>query len=128
MIWWYREQRGIIKLKNEIKEIIKNGGATLDTNLKNADLKNGYMVSMVGYENIISLDNLSSMEEIEETLNEYKRIAKRNNAFIGAWVDDNKIYLDISKNYKRLVNAIKIGKKNKQLAIFDINNSLVINI
>lgn len=115
-------------MKNEIKEIIKNGGATLDTNLKNADLKNGYMVSMVGYENIISLDNLSSMEEIEETLNEYKRIAKRNNAFIGAWVDDNKIYLDISKNYKRLVNAIKIGKKNKQLAIFDINNSLVINI
>lgn len=106
--------------KNLINEIVKNGGATLNTELQNANLNNGYMVSMVGYETVIALDELKDYKQVEKTLIEYKKQARKNNAFIGAWINENKLYLDLSKNYKKLGNAIKIGKKNNQLAIFNI--------
>lgn len=108
--------------KKLIDEIVRNGGATLNTELENANLNGGYMVSMAGYETVISLDELKDYKQVEKILIEYKKLARKNKAFVGAWVNENKLYLDLSKNYKRLGNAIKIGKKNNQLAIFDINN------
>ena len=108
--------------KRLINEILKNGGATLNTELENANLKNGYMVSMAGYETVISLEDLKDYKQVEKILIKYKKLARKKGAFIGAWINENKLYLDLSKNYKRLGNAMKIGKKNNQLAIFDINN------
>ena len=108
--------------KKLIDEIVQNGGATLNNELENANLNGGYMVSMVGHETIISLEDLKDYKQVEKTLIEYKKLARKNKAFIGAWINNNKLYLDLSKNYKRLGNAMKIGKKNNQLAIFDINN------
>lgn len=110
-------------MKNErlIKNIIENKGATLTSELQNANLNKGYMVSIPNYERVVSLDSLSSVEEIESTLNEYKTIAKKNNAFIGCWVYENNLYINLSKNYKRLKNAIRIGKQNAQLGIYDLS-------
>lgn len=107
--------------KQEIKRIIKNGGATLNNNLKSANLTSGYMVSMTGYETIIPLDSFNSITEIENTLQEYQKISKKVGAYIGLWINDNKIYIDLSKNYKKLGNAMKTGKQNNQLGIFNLN-------
>lgn len=112
--------------RNDIKEIIKNGGATLKADLTNADLQGGYMVSMQDYETVIELSKFDSVDEIEKTLNEYQKVSKKIGAFIGIWINDNKAYIDLSKNYKRKGNAIKIGLKNKQLGIFDLANTQTI--
>lgn len=103
-------------MKKLIKKILENGGATLDAKLEDADLTKGYMVSEVGAEKVFGLDDV---EGIEKTLKEYaEKITS--NEYVGAWVDDNKLYIDISKHYKSKKQALKVGAENKQLAIYDI--------
>lgn len=111
-------------MKKLIEKILENGGATLDAKLENADLNSGYMVSEVGAEKVFRLDDV---EGIESTLKEYaKRISS--NEYVGAWVDDSKLYIDISKHYKSQKQALKVGADNKQLAIYDIANAQSIYI
>ena len=105
-------------MKKLIEKIIKNGGATLTSTLEDADLKNGYMVSEVGAERVFGLDEV---EAIEKTLIKYsKKITA--NQFVGAWMDDDKLYIDISRHYKSKKQALRVGADNKQLAIYDIAN------
>ena len=111
-------------MKKLINEIIKNGGATLTSTLEDAELKNGYMVSEVGAEKTFRLDEV---EEIEKTLIEYAEKISANE-YVGAWVDDNKLYIDISRHYKSKKQALRVGADNKQLAIFDIANAKSIYI
>ena len=105
-------------MKKLIEKIIKNGGATLTSTLEEADLKNGYMVSEVGAERVFGLDEV---EEIEKTLIEYAEKITTNQ-FVGAWMDDDKLYIDISRHYKSKKQALRVGADNKQLAIYDIAN------
>lgn len=101
-----------------IKKIIDNKGATLDKNLKAINKNCGYMVSKLGYEKTFTFDNL---DELEIEVINYKNKLK-NNEYIGLWVDNNNIYLDISKYYTTKDRAVKTGIKNKQLAIYDLKN------
>lgn len=115
-------------LENLKKEVIKNGGLTVNYELKNANLKNGFMVSINGYEFITyNID-----EAIKKSV-EYKEIIKdKKNYYIGFWIDkedNNKIYVDISKNISSLRDAEKTAKKNIQKAIYNIkdNKSIYLN-
>lgn len=107
-------------LKNIINEAIKNGGATLDHELKTANLKNGFMVSKNGYE--ITTDP-KNIEFIEKTILKYQKIIKKHE-FIGLWLDNNILYIDISKNYIDKMQAIKTGIFEKQKAIYDLKNNI----
>lgn len=106
-------------LKNIINEAIKNGGASLDKELKKAELKNGFMVSLMGYEKTY---NIKQLESLKNDIIKYQKTIKKNE-FIGLWFDRGLIYLDISKHYTKKDKAIKTGIKNKQKAIFDIENN-----
>ncbi|MBR0369338.1 MAG: hypothetical protein IJH63_01280 [Methanobrevibacter sp.] len=114
-------------LKNEI---IKNEGLTINKELKNANLKNGFMVSIMGYE-FITKDYNKMIDKIKE----YKKILdnfNNDNHFIGVWIDkkdNDKIYIDISKNIPSRRDAEKTAKKNLQKAIYDIkhNRSIYLN-
>jgi hypothetical protein len=54
-----------------------------------------------------------------ELLEEYQQIAMENNAYIGFWLDNNDLYVDLSINIDNLNEAIEIAQKNKQLAIYN---------
>lgn len=114
---------------NELKkEVLKNGGLTCTKELKNANLKNGFMVSLNGYE-FITYD----IDEAIKKSVEYKDIIKdKNNYYIGFWIDkedNNKIYVDISKRYNKSRDAVAFAKKNIQKAIYNIkdNKSIYLN-
>ena len=108
---------------NELKNYI-NSGASLDKQLKNITCKDGFMVSLLGYEKIF---NINDIEEIKNTIKEYQKII-HNNEYIGLWKNDDKIYIDISKKYQYKTDAIKTGIKNKQLAIYDLKNNCDIKL
>lgn len=113
------------KQLNIIKNYIEiNGGATLDNRLNFTALKYGYMVSLQGYELKTTLKNLSN-----KMIKKYQKIATEKNAFIGFWMDGGALYLDISINILNKMQAIATGRKNKQLAIYDLkeNQSIYIN-
>ena len=86
----------------------------LTSDFKSAAFNSGYMVSLQDYEFQTSIELLSS-----ELLEEYRMIAMENNAYIGFWLDNNDLYVDLSINIDNLNEAIKIAQENKQLAIYN---------
>lgn len=104
-----------------IKEIIKNGGATLDTNYNNFNASTGYMVSLDGYEAKINIDNIEAIKKEIETKKEEAQKIK--NSYIGLWVENGLLYVDISKHIKNYNRALEVARNNKQLAIYDLKNN-----
>lgn len=105
----------------DIKKIIKNGGATLTKELKQAELVNGFMVSLEGAESQVQGDDYNA---IKKAIEEKQAIIKdRNDLYIGLWLDDNIMYVDISININDKIEALEFAKYNRQLAIFDLVNN-----
>ena len=105
-----------MNIKTIKNELIKNGGLTLQADCTKAKEKNGFYCSIIGYEKIIK------MEQLEETLKEYKNKLLKNE-YIGLWIDNGLLYIDITKHYKDKKRAIQNGIKNKQIAIYDIKQN-----
>lgn len=107
------------KLKKIKNFIIENGGGTLNAKtLKNADFKRGYMVSLAGYEKQLKIENLTV-----KTLKLYQKNAQKLHASVGFWLDNNILYLDISKHFTSKDKAVRTALKNNQIALFDIYNN-----
>lgn len=109
----------------DIKEYIKeNKGITLDINtMKNTTIKNGYSVSLAGYETKEkSIDK--TMEIVKDYIKAVKNLNK-NNLFVGVWYDEKTqyYYIDISMIINKRREAERIAKDNKQLAIYDLKNN-----
>lgn len=108
-----------------IKEYIKkNKGITLDINtMKNTSIKNGYSVSLSGYET-----KEKSIDKTMEVLKDYIKTVKnlnKNNIFVGVWYDEKTqyYYIDLSMIINKRREAETTAKNNKQLAIYDIKNN-----
>lgn len=105
----------------DIKRIIENKGETLTKELKKAELKRGYMVSLEGTETQTKGDDYQA---IIKAIEEKQAIIKdKNNMYIGLWFDNNIMYIDISINIIDKVEALEFGKYNKQLAVYDLKNN-----
>lgn len=105
----------------DIKRIIENKGETLTKELKKAELKRGYMVSLEGTETQTKGDDYQA---IKKAIEEKQEIIKdSNNMYIGLWLDSGIMYIDISINISDKVEALEFAKYNKQLAIYDIINN-----
>jgi hypothetical protein len=48
--------------------------------------------------------------------------------YFGGWLDDNTLYLDTSVNIEDLDEAMKLGRANNQLAIYDVKNQTSIRL
>lgn len=99
----------------KVKRIVEsNGGATLTSSLDNATINDGYMVSLQGNEFKTSLELLTS-----NLLETYQQTAENNNAYIGFWLDNQELYVDISINIHDYMQAVQIARDNEQLAIYN---------
>lgn len=105
----------------DIKKIIENKGATLTRELQQASINGGFMVSLEGTETQTQGDDYQA---INQAIKEKQDIIKDNsNMFIGLWLDNNIMYIDISININDKVEALEFAKYNKQLAIYDLKNN-----
>lgn len=48
--------------------------------------------------------------------------------FLGAWIDNNTVYLDVSIQVSQKQIAVRIAKQSDQIAIFDLSNNKSIEI
>ena len=112
----FRIDEGLI---TKIKiDTLKNGGGTFDIYNKQ-QATTGYMCSV---KDIVVINiNEFNFYLINKIIEKNKNILRRKNIYLGTWIDGDKIYIDISKNYKNKYHSLKIAKKLKQLAIFDLN-------
>lgn len=106
-------------IKNIIENIKENGGGTYNKEYKTINAKQGYMVSLQGFEKKCKTD-----EETEKAIMENMEIVKGlDNAYLGAWIDEGITYIDISVLVENKEDALEMGKINNQLAIYDIQNN-----
>lgn len=100
----------------KLKDVKLNQGATLDRNGNPLNYTRGYQVS----------------ERDLEIIPEYKLTKKLllkvlntldNNKCLGIWIENKKVYIDISEYISTKREAIKQGKARKQISIFSWKNS-----
>lgn len=105
----------MIKLQT-LKNIIKNGGATLNKKGGAVNFSNGYQVSKKDCF-ILDIGNTTKvLNAIKKLLNTIKA-----DEFAGIWIEDGKAYIDISIKIDLLPEALQLGRELKQISIFDWN-------
>jgi len=113
-------------LLNFCTAILEDGGATFNL-ATGTSPASGYIVSEAGHEQVYSMLNNDIANQIFVTSIVRKYIADKGyelslvDNYLGAWVDNNKIYLDISRVYDNEDEAREMAIKNNQIAYFDLN-------
>jgi hypothetical protein len=112
-------------------QIATTGGATY--NIVTGDSPNsGYAASMEGHEKVINLpDTWESMSSSERGTYIKPHVldfivtsgTQLETAwdYIGAWTHDGKVYLDVTRVFDNLYDAVLFGILNNQKAIYDFN-------
>ena len=106
---------------NKIMEIVKNGGATLDGNYKDFKSNDGFMVSLKGQEAKIDKNDIQGIQKEIEKKREF--IKDKKGLFVGLWVNNDVIYVDVSIHIIDYLEALEVARNNEQLAIYDLKNN-----
>ena len=117
----------MINLKEFSRQILENGGSTTSLNLTHVPTT-GFMVSLE--DNAMTFENLNNEElslgQIEQSVKTFvqknaEQLSDHIN-YLGGWIHENKLYIDISVNIQDKREAIEFGIKNNQIAIYDLND------
>ena len=105
---------------NKIMEIIENKGATLDYNYNNFSSDRGYIVSLKGQEVKVNKNDIKGIKKEIEKKREF--IENKKGLYIGLWLDNDIMYIDVSIHIIDYLEALEVARDNDQLAIFDLKN------
>ena len=120
MIKFSLKNKNINKL---FDDALKNGGLTVNKSGLVVDFEKGFQVSKKDCYIIDIKQKAKCLKAITNILNKIEK-----NEFCGLWIDKNKLYIDISVNITEKQKAVEIGKKLKQLSIYDWHNKSCINL
>ena len=118
----------LINFKNSI---IKDGGASYNLLTGEFNPREGYMVSIKDHELIIPYDPEGLQYEISRYIKSKADIlisGMSDNKFLGAWVDEGKLYLDVSLHIYSKEEAISIARAEEQKAYYDCKGGKSINL
>lgn len=102
----------------KIIEIIENKGATLNKDYNSFTSDNGFMVSLKGEEVQVNKNNI---EEIKKEIeNKKKLIENKKGLYIGLWLENDIMFIDVSIHIIDYLEALEVARNNDQLAIFDL--------
>lgn len=116
-------------LKQFVKATIENGGASFNLVTGELNPTTGYMVAIQGHEKIVP--NVTSEKQLQYIISDFIRehaiilasgISNEGN-YIGTWLHEGNLYLDVSCNVSNKADAIKVAKEGSQLAIWDCANN-----
>ena len=97
------------------------GGFSVNCNLEPHGKTNGYFASMAGWEFKLPRDvNFSQFRDALVGASVGARNLPGKDWHIGAWIDGNHLYIDVSKWHAGRDEALAFGFRNAQLAIFDV--------
>lgn len=104
-------------IKDIINKTLENGGTTTSILTKCMNPSAGFMCSIKDCD-IVDINSFDS-SCIEKIISENIYLLSKDGVFLGTWVDEGKVYIDISENITDIENAKTVGIARKQLAIFD---------
>ena len=94
-----------------IKSIVKNGGATINQKGERVTLKSGYQVSKQDLV-IVAVENFT-----KELLKKLILKLSCRGEYLGVWVDNGQVYIDISCRIATKTKAMTVGKQLNQLSV-----------
>ena len=108
-------------VNNILKLIQQNGGATYNLSKGNLVGTNAYAVAIYPDREEI-LEGVAEHDDIQHYLDINEDLLSNSNNSFGAWTSGGKTYLDVVATISNKEQAVELGRKHKQLAIFDLKN------
>jgi hypothetical protein len=114
-------------LHDFVASIVENGGATFNL-VTGTSPTTGFVVSERGFEDITPIFGDDVTKEILVSSSVYMFIRKNGfelndpKNFLGGWIDDGRLFLDISRVYDNEHDALRIAVDNGQEAYYHIDN------
>lgn len=97
------------------------GGSTQSAIAGESTVTSGYGVSLPGHEQRIALQ--VGWTGVRQAVAEYaaskRSILAQPGRYLGAWIDNGTVYLDITEVHHELATATRLGWERNQLAIWD---------
>ena len=118
----------LINFKNAI---INNGGASYNLLTGEFNPDNGYMVSIKDHEQVTIFNTENLQYEIARYIRSKADILMSgvfDVHFLGAWVENDSLVLDVSVHEPNLDVALSMAVANNQRAIHDCKNGVQIDI
>ena len=97
------------------------GGTTVSTHGQ-AVPTSGYMVALPDRERVIPASNLND-DSLRDYANTYRDDLMGDNRFLGGWVNEGDVYLDVSEHMTDRGDALVEGLRRNQKAVWDLDNS-----
>lgn len=98
----------------DLLEILKDGGATLDASGAAVSFRRGYQVSRKDCYTLSVRHTGKILRAVRSVLSDLKA-----GEYCGIWVDDGRVYVDISERIPRKRDALKIGRERTQISVYD---------
>ena len=116
-----------MNLSTLFSELSLTGGFSYNATTGSFNPSTGYMVSLAGFEEQFYFDDFENKDIKQYFVKHVKQLCKEE-SFLGGWVDDNQVFLDVSINIDDLVTALYTGIINDQAAIYDCANQRAITL
>ena len=116
-----------MNLKKVLDEILLEGGVSYNINTGKANPSNGYMVSILGFEEQFNVDKVSN-QTIKAFMLKNMDNLWGETRYLGGWLNNDTVYLDVSVHFEDLERAIYTGIINNQQCIYDCSDKVHINI
>lgn len=101
-------------------EALREGG--FSESLAGDTPKGGYMTAVTLDSEFSKPIDEFTLEDILDYVTQYAEELSQPDTYVGGWLDEGIGYLDISKNFQDLNEALSAAKAGNQLAIWDVEN------
>lgn len=85
-----------------------------------SNVSSGYMVGLSGWEEKMPESEYSEARLTEYVERNHKLLMDLPDLWVGVWISEGFVYLDLSRNYSDKETAIRAGISGGQLAIWDV--------
>jgi hypothetical protein len=116
-----------MNLQNFYNELVNNNGASYNITTGILNPNSGFFVSLPNRELQINR-NAFNTSVLADFINNNIDLLSNENNFVGGWIENGIIYLDVSEQIADKRTALNLGVQRNQLAIYDANSGNVINL
>jgi hypothetical protein len=116
-----------MNLQQFYAQTLSNGGASYSILSGELNPTQGYFVSLPNNEFKASLAGFNP-NMVQDFIYKNSEALNKENTFVGSWVDNGNVYLDVTVQVMDKRTALELGYRNGQRAIYDANLGQVINL
>ena len=116
-----------MNLQQFFSETLSNNGASYSILTGELNPTNGYFVSIANKGVTVDLNNFTQKDIVVFISENYDTLSQENH-FIGSWISEGIVYLDVTVQVTDKRNALELGYRNGQQAIYDANVGKVIDL